>query len=88
MVICRDYTARHLKSWKRIYFLHESSRKYLFISFEERIFNEENCKNCSFKGEREVGLTWHKDDQSAWEIVDVIIKLEIIIKIKISKFIK
>ena len=72
MVICRDYTARHLKSWKRIYFLHESSRKYLYISYDERIFNEENCKNCPFKGEREVGLTWHKDDQSAWEIVDVI----------------
>ena len=71
MVICRDYTSRHLKSMKRIYFYHESSRKYLHLSFEDRIFNDENCKNCPFKGQREVGLSWHKDDQSLWEIIEV-----------------
>lgn len=71
MIVCRDYTARHLKSWKRMYLLHESSRKYLSISYEQRFFNEKNCKNCTFIGEREVGFQWHKDNQATWEIVDV-----------------
>lgn len=72
MVLCRDYRLRHVKTFTRIYFYHIQSRKYLFISWRRNEFNQHNCRNCPFIGEKEVGLTYHKDDQAVWEVVDVL----------------
>jgi len=43
----------------------------LYISWRKNDFNEHNCRNCPFMGQKEVGFTYFKDDQSAWEITDV-----------------
>ena len=71
MVTCRDYRTRHIKGSTKIYFINEASRKYLYVSWRDSLYTDENCKGCPFLGHREVSFTYHKDDQSVWEVVGV-----------------
>ena len=52
---------------------HVPTEKWLYINYKTSMFNDNNCRGCPIRGQREVSLTSKKDKQCLWKVIGGII---------------
>ena len=73
-ITCYKQEDNDLITGKTEFFLqHVPTEKWLYINYKTSMFNDNNCRGCPIRGQREVSLTSKKDKQCLWKVIGGII---------------
>ena len=73
-ITCYKQEDNDLITGKTEFFLqHVPTEKWLYINYKTSMYNDNNCRGCPIRGQREVSLTDKKDKQCLWKVIGGII---------------
>ncbi len=67
-VQCYNSKESIVKGDTQFFLLHVPTKKYLYVNIRKSLYNDDNCRNCPIRGQREVSCTSNKDKQSLWKV--------------------
>ena len=73
-ITCYKQNDNETITGKTEFFLqHVPTQNWLYINYKTSMYDDNNCRGCPIRGQREVSLTTKKDKQCLWKVIGGII---------------
>jgi len=73
-ITCYKQNDNDIITGKTEFFLqHVPTENWLYVNYKTSKYNDNNCRGCPIRGQREVSLTTNKDKQCLWKVIGGII---------------